>query len=191
LDEFRDLAKFDTQGDPEREKLLEAAMGMANAIGNGGTPYSLTLLGPSGIGKTHLAKALYQWAKIKMPNFRDENGIWQMRSISYLESMSACGRFLGGEWNLPSLMEQDEFLVIDDLGTERDPKLTWRGEVQHVVSRRLGRGWTVLTSNLTYSQLTEYDARLASRLIREGGKVVMSKADDYCLTLLKKGQTDE
>jgi DNA replication protein DnaC len=186
-EEFHSLAKFNTLGDHQRQKLLDGATEMANAIANHGTPYSLALLGNSGTGKTHLAGALLQWARKKAGHFWDDNGIIHPSVIWYFSAMDACTRFLGGDYELPHTMQKANFLVIDDLGTERDPRASFRGEMQHLVDRRLGRGWTVITSNFTFQQLLDYDTRLASRLIRSGGKVVYSTADDYCLTLLKNG----
>ena len=184
-EKFGEMAEFDTHGDPEREILLDGATLYANSIANGAEPYSLALLGPSGIGKTHLAHALYRWAKRMSADKPDHNGIMHPQRITYHSVDRACHRFLDGEYDLLTRMEDDYFLVLDDIGTERDPNGTFRGKIQHLIDRRLGRAWTVLTSNMEFDDLIKYDARLASRLIRDGGKVVVSKATDYCLERLR------
>lgn len=187
-EEFIAFATFDTLGDPERQKLLDAATQWACAFANEESPYSLTLLGASGIGKTHLAMRLYAWAKNKFRPRYNDYGARIRETISYVRSQSACDRFLDGEYDLPEIMKNDDVLFVDDVGAERDPKGTWRTELQAVLDRRLGK-WTVLTSNLSWTQLAEYDARMASRMLRNGGKVVRSKAEDYCLTQLKQSDS--
>lgn len=188
--DFKASAAFDPLGDPQRQKLMAGAARMAGDVAAGNEPYSLTLLGPSGIGKTHLARALHGWAKRRMPHKPHPTGldITNPPRIAFLSAADACSRYLGGEYGLLESLQKVDFLVLDDIGTERDPKLTFRTEIQHLIDRRLGTGWTVLTSNYNYEQLhTEYDARIASRLIRNGGLVVNSKATDYTLHQIQSG----
>lgn len=171
---------FEHQNDPERKKLFDAIVAFVGDIRTGYYPYTITLLGSSGIGKTMLANEVYRWAK------RNPQLLGYAPYISYLTASGACERYLNGEYNLPELMIREHFLVLDDIGTEHDPRGTFRNRIQQVIDKRIGK-WTILTSNLSFTQLQHYDSRMASRLIRGDGKVIHSKATDWNLEKLING----
>ena len=137
-------------------------------------PFSLTISGRSGCGKTHLAKNAAAYLK--------------QRGISkgfYLWSDVVKQYKADAEHTLHKLSKYT-VLILDDVGAEN-----LAGEYSlglaatalcDVVEKRLGK-WTLITSNLTTTEIADtYDARVASRLIRNGGRVVqMHDAPDWAL----------
>ncbi len=138
-------------------------------------PFSLTISGRSGCGKTHLAKNAAAYLK--------------QRGISkgfYLWSDVVKQYKADAEHTLHKLAKYT-VLILDDVGAENISGEYSLGlaatALCDVVEKRLGK-WTLLTSNLTTSEIAKtYDPRVASRLIRNGGRTVdMSAAQDYNLT---------
>lgn len=137
-------------------------------------PFSLTISGRSGCGKTHLAKNAAAYLK--------QRGI---DKGFYLWSDVVKQYKADAEHTLHKLSKYT-VLILDDVGAEN-----LAGEYSlglaatalcDVVEKRLGK-WTLITSNLTTSEIAKtYDPRVASRLIRNGGRTVdMTAADDYSL----------
>lgn len=74
-----------------------------------------------------------------------------------------------------------KFLVLDDIGANRDSTGYVTGQLGNLLGERTGR-WTVITSNLHMDQISErLDTRVASRLIRDGNRVVDLDCLDYAL----------
>ena len=137
-------------------------------------PFSLTISGRSGCGKTHLAKNAA--AYLKQRGISKGFYIWSDVVKQYKAD---------AEQTIYKLSKYT-VLILDDVGAEN-----LAGEYSlglaatalcDVVEKRLGK-WTLITSNLTTSEIADrYDARIASRLIRNGGRTVdMTAADDYSL----------
>ena len=84
------------------------------------------------------------------------------------------------------MLQTFKVLILDDVGAENISGEYSRGfsatALCEIVEKRLGK-WTLLTSNLTTTEIADtYDARVASRLIRNGGRTVdMTAAADYSL----------
>jgi len=73
------------------------------------------------------------------------------------------------------------FLVIDDLGSPRDINGYLADCYAKICEERLGK-WTIITTNKPLGQIAEeIDARIASRMIRGGSKVVATNAGDWNL----------
>ena len=71
--------------------------------------------------------------------------------------------------------------MIDDLGAVRDPTGFMADNYLRILNKRLGMR-TVITCNLMADQIAEtIDARIASRLFRNGSRVVQTEAQDYCM----------
>ena len=137
-------------------------------------PFSLTLSGRSGCGKTHLAKNAA--AFLKQRGTTTGLYFWPDLLAQYKKD---------AEYTLDSIRKY-KVLIIDDVGAENISGEFSKGfsaaALCAVLEKRLGK-WTMLSSNLTRSEIAEtYDARVASRLIRNGGRTVdMTAADDYSL----------
>lgn len=85
-----------------------------------------------------------------------------------------------GDWlNKPA--RDTFFLVIDDLGAERDSSGFVKDKMFELLNARMGK-WTLITTNLSLKNIAEnYDARIASRLIRDGNIFMRINAGDYWL----------
>ena len=138
-------------------------------IRTGADPWNLCLLGPSGVGKTHLARAA---CKAVEGAFRQ----W----------FRVLGAIRDGYPGIPSQLEKERVLCLDDLGAGYDTDFSKAFAVE-MAERRL-RKFTLWTSNLTREGLAqEFDARLISRFIRGKNKVFsFSECKDYSLQIETK-----
>ena len=156
----------------------------------------LAILGKSGAGKTHLAmKCLSLWREFR----KTEKSTWKNGPISFDDgrrfSVSKAFRWTNyarlvneRDWDAVNRMvaaaHLADFLVLDDLfATDGTPAVAQhsREAIQGIIETRVtARRWTVITSNLTFAQIAERDARISSRLIRNGsGFVEILNAPDF------------
>ncbi len=168
---------------PEREKLLYEATRFAASI-NYTKPYWLTLCGHSGIGKTHLAKAVWRqfmeqnrfelkWNKAEQKTYGN-TGIW-------CNWRKACSEFRNGAYGYIEDLCDEWFVIIDDLGAEMDTTGFIASATDRIMAGRKGK-WTMITSNLLLRDIAaRIDARVASRMLRDDGVVVESHAQDFLL----------
>ena len=72
-------------------------------------------------------------------------------------------------------------LVLDDIFNERDPNGFGLDELNTLLSCRVGK-WTVLTANVFLESIAAHEARIASRIIREPGNILVEvDAIDYAM----------
>jgi DNA replication protein DnaC len=184
---------YETLGDPEREKMLLAAKRFTSAIEVNEDPHWLTLLGPSGIGKTHLSKrilALWRsetgWRKIK-----GKGGEFFTLGQSAFKSWRLfIDRVRSGGYEEVQDIIEMPFVVIDDIGAEHDPNGFAKATLDKIVDARLNK-WTVFTCNKGLSQIAaDMDTRISSRMIRGANKVITAPATltDYNV-IKRKSQT--
>ncbi len=169
--------------------MFEAAASFAASV-NYVTPFWLTICGQSGIGKTHLAKAVRQ-------QFLDQNRF--EKPTPYPTEAIECNQVVGNtEWfcdwrkfaddirsgGYERLVEDavDEwFVIIDDFGAERDPSGFVAAAADRILNGRRGK-WTLITTNLSLNDIGErMDVRIMSRLIRGSNQVIEVEAQDYAL----------
>lgn len=181
---FRRRAGYQTKGNPELERLLESVARFASCL-NYTKPHWLTISGPSGIGKTHLAKALYKqfMEQNRFSHFPDYENMRIVGNSGWLcDWRKLCDDIRSG--NYTRLVEDlcDEwFVVLDDFGTERDPTGFIASASDRILNSRM-RKWTFITTNLTLAEIADrIDSRIASRMIRDGNMVVEVEAQDYAL----------
>lgn len=160
---------FDPQGfdatHPECAKALREAQDFANRFDNRDPEGRwISFLGPSGRGKTHLAKALA--AHIGAKPWR-----W-MRVLDYLRR---------GDFGVIHHLCDMPALVLDDIGAAYETEMS-RSKIGEIAERRIGK-WTVWTSNYLLGGIAaEIDNRVASRMVRDGCRVVSFKeAPDWSL----------
>lgn len=191
----------DTRG--ETEKLREmrgAAHAFLSEIATGQAPRWLTLIGPPGCGKTHLADRIRWYLRKHGREFYHDMQPRRSGSRDYLNLypyaqegsvLAKWSRLLEAarEGNYGPLRRaaHDHYKIIDDLAVDSfdhaaQPTVFATQKIAELLDRRLGK-WTVITSNFSLSHLaTHFDPRIASRLIRGGNVVVdCSGLRDYAL----------
>lgn len=129
-------------------------------------PHWLTLSGVSGCGKTMLAKEVFAFAE---KHYYFDRKTELHRDIVFKTVLDLADEWRSGAWR-NQFDEQAWFMVVDDIGSERDTTGFVKDRLFNLLTRRLGK-WTLITTNLTFNGIRDsYDARLASRLIRDGNK---------------------
>jgi DNA replication protein DnaC len=135
--------------------------------------------GPVGTGKTHLAVAylvreIQKWGK---------NGRVFIRSVDLFNRLRESFRnnFSTPASEITESFSRYRFLVIDDLGTERDTPLVQEA-LYNIIDHRAGhRLPTVITSNFTLDRVAEhygeFGERLASRIAGMGETLTLLGKD--------------
>ena len=157
------------------QKNLEMAVDFAQQFAALKTPqWSLTLSGPPGVGKTHLAYAIaWEW----LENDRGTVRYWQVpylldqlrRGYSHEE-----GRASDDIYSLLDAASGCSLLVLDDLGMQKSSE--WAVEkLDEILDLRYAHQLkTVVTTN---KDPGEHPARIASRLLQ--GKCIDMEAADW------------
>jgi len=138
----------------------------------------LSVMGPAGVGKTHLAWAMMDLfgpnvkrGRYSYPEFWKSTGLI-MEMQAQVGEGSGCYRNM-----IENLCEHDNLIVIDDLGTEKMTDFAHTGIVHLISTREELMLPTMITSNLTIDEIAEHiDQRVASRLA--GGVVIGMQGKD-------------
>lgn len=135
-------------------------------------PYCLTLLGPSGTGKSLLARLATGFFRRNMAHMQDRaltDGIWRCTG-GFVQWGEALGSMLDGEWQRMSTYKGDFFLALDDItATHEKLRELSASKLYEILTARHGRRWTIITDNKSREQIAQLlDPRIASRLIRDG-----------------------
>lgn len=163
--------------------MWRAAEAFAQDVNNR-KPYWITFCGPSGTGKTHLAKMLYQHfmgasrfnIDIDVANQKIVGNTGQICNWRKLAS-----ELKGGSYDLIEDLCEDWYVVLDDVGAAHDPSGFIASALDRIVAGR-ARKWTVITCNFSLDEIAKrMDERIASRLIRDGNVVVECNTADFNL----------
>ena len=167
---YRQFLGFDTCGDSALEDALvaTAAFIISMVHHDHRARYWLTLAGPCGVGKTHLAKAV---AKTHQSVSH--------KPSKYIRWIDALNYMRDGHHGYASELAREHLLVIDDIGAEHGSEYGI-GKLLEILDKRMGK-WTFITSNLTMERFAELDNRIASRLIRDHNRVLSIVTTDYAL----------
>jgi DNA replication protein DnaC len=147
-------------------------------------PYWLTLSGRSGCGKTHLARAV--WKQFMDQNrfdvsFDQGNQRVYGGSGMFVKWREFCAIIRAGGYGLIDDVCQEWFVIIDDLGSERDNSGFIAEAIDRIFAARIGK-WTMITTNLTLKDISEkIDVRVADRMLRDNGVIVETNCQSWAL----------
>lgn len=154
-------------------------------------PYLLALLGPSGTGKTMLARLVTRFfrrfiADIKVDEaLRRTDEVWRCKGGLIDWGAQLRTMLNTGEWERMGAFRGDFFLVLDDIMAE-SAKLRElsASKLFEILNDRHARRWTIVTANTDLEGVsTTLDPRIASRLIRDANVCLTlpSETTDYAM----------
>lgn len=143
----------------------------------------LSFLGTSGTGKTMLAAIIFDyWQRYKAHYECPQTGATLWRDGLRVDVPEMIRKMKNGD-NISAWIQDccdAPFLFLDEIGAARD-KSGFNGDVIfQIITGRIGKP-TVITANLDLNAIAEIDARISSRLIRDGNEVVETEAKDFAL----------
>lgn len=187
------LAEFQTRGNPQREAMVDEALAFCADMQARKTPRWLSLLGPSGNGKTFLVRLIFKWVQQQGCLFKRRyagGDVVQAHRTMWVSWRMACkamknGDFTASEELTINRMHRDHAVwcaVIDDIGAgDETSKGYLQNALETIVDARLGT-WTIFTSNMNLDQIGEkLDRRISSRMLRAGNRVLEVDLPDWNL----------
>lgn len=166
------LRTFD---DPELEKLVTACADWAKAFQAGAPPRWLTVMGLSGVGKTHCAQRLFRYAVRRSDWTRTAylpRPVYWPSLVKELRDLDSPARAFERD------LQRWPVVLLDDVGAERDATGFAIEAVNTLLGCRVDR-WTLVTTNLTLDELHAKDRRIASRVVRPPNICVGVSTLDY------------
>lgn len=155
---------------PALNAVLPAVKMFCSAVLDGATPKRwLSLLGPSGVGKTHILKqaTLFLGSRWKIKTKTGHRGPNVAHIVPAVDLM---------DWKAPQDYARYDLIFIEDIGAGQSldagaGKVT-ASRIRELLQLRSGR-WTLLDANLYRRDIAEaLDGRIASRLKRDGSWMI-------------------
>jgi DNA replication protein DnaC len=143
----------------------------------------LVMVGDSGCGKTHTAKAIHRFCRLAAMNaFNTRNWGESVIPLSlYLSWPEVASEFNAKNFNVVKNAMEIELLILDDIGAENDPWKICADRLCQIISRRENK-FTVITTNIKPSMWADaFDLRIADRLVRNSVVVDLSGVPSYSL----------
>jgi DNA replication protein DnaC len=141
----------------------------------------LVLVGDSGCGKTHAARAiLWWWRNAAFSAYAA--GHWEAPGTTfYAEWPKLCLGFEEGQFGvIDDLCHTRGLVVIDDVGAEHDPFKKWADKLCQSLNR--DDRWRIVTTNIAPSEWGKrLDARISDRLIRNSVVVNLTGVPSYAV----------
>ncbi len=175
------LTGFETDAD---ECLVDARDGVAKLMAeilSLSSPRWLSLCGHSGTGKTMLARRFARFMRHRGQYYHHPtNGAQLSRPWAYWGEDELARDLRDGNHRLVNDLSGLWLLVLDDIGFSNDNTGFLTSALGEILNRRAGK-WTLLTSNLSVEKWASRDPRIASRMLRDGNRVVKLTCQDYNL----------
>lgn len=160
----------------------------------GAAPYWLTFTGPTGTGKTFIARQTYLEARkynlAATANWPQQLGVYDERKrrpdCRWIDAAAFARLYLDDkQYDLPEYLAHEWLVGFDDLGSETgNPKAaeSLAAAYYRMANQRLGK-WTIWTTNFTLDEVKDrIDVRVSSRLIRDNNRLATIVAPDYATT---------
>lgn len=137
------------------------------------TPYWLTILGPSGVGKTLALRQAFNYLS-------NRDGLWNGGDCAHVvPGIDLC------DWRAPKDYGAFDLIYVEDIGAgayqDKGAGAVVTSRVAELLQYRPMK-WTLLDANLSLGQVeTRLDPRIASRLKRDGSILIQLPDDvpDY------------
>ena len=165
---------------PTHAEMLTAAACFASDVLERGEPHWLSILGPSGVGKTHVLRQTFNllrkaaservW-RVWTAEGRSEPG-WGTPTTAHIIPNADLD-----DYQAPRDFAKLDLVYIEDIGagssqTDKGAARVVRDRIMELLQLR-SRKWTLLDANLYRRDLEQhFDGRIASRLTRDGSVMI-------------------
>lgn len=167
---------------PGLEDVLPAVKAFCAAALENQEPRWLTLLGPSGIGKTFILRQALRflrrnWALDIKTTWPDGSTTGKLREFAHVIPERDLT-----DYRAPKEFAEFDVVFVEDIGSgsglsERGSGAVLRGRIASLLQLR-SRKWTLLDANMSRGEIAErLDPRIASRLNRDGSTYLELSAD--------------
>lgn len=168
---------FQTCGDPVLENMLKHAVEFELKVKRNEPAHWLSFVGGTGTGKTMLSEIIFNAVR-NVPHVRSHATLVMGAHKIHWPDFSS--RVIKGEGYRFDQIKDANFVVIDEMSVGSDKNGFERDLLWRVIYSRVGK-FTVINTNLTMDAIEALNARIASRMVRDGSIVVECNTQDFGL----------